>query len=83
MLQRDPGIDGPQNSNFGEYLGTFHSANQQVRADYFRRGDRVYVYVSFEKGYTVESATDRWRGALVDEAAQIGVPQENLSIVFH
>lgn len=51
-------------SFFGEYLGTFTSANEQVRADVFKEDDVLVAHVSFAKGFTSGSVTDPYLGEL-------------------
>lgn len=47
-------------SFYGKYKGTFMSANNQVRADLFEKGDWLVAHVSFAKGYQSWSVTDAY-----------------------
>lgn len=83
MLRDDPVMRADLNRNFGQYLGTFDSANCQVRADLFKRGAHVYAYISFGQGFSMDNITDSWVGSLVDTAERLGVEKTDLSIVYH
>jgi hypothetical protein len=56
----------------GQYVVTFDSANEQVRADLFKRGDRVTAYVSFPSGLSASQATDSYYDELVNYAREEG-----------
>ncbi len=68
----DSRLTGLQGRAFGDYKGTFASPQGQVRADLFACGDILHAYVSFADGYSLESATESWRGPLLQCAEQLG-----------
>lgn len=59
-------------SFFGEYLGTFTSTNEQVRADVFKESSSLIAHVSFAEGLTSGSVTDPYLGELQRIASEKG-----------
>lgn len=57
---------------FGDYLETFVSEHGQVRADIFRRGDRLEAHVSFSTGIDARTVTDRYVSELAKYASEHG-----------
>jgi hypothetical protein len=57
---------------FGDYLGTLLSEHGQVRADLFRRGDRLDAHVSFPTGLDSLAVTDRYVSDLHSYAREHG-----------
>jgi hypothetical protein len=57
---------------YGEYLFTYTSSNDQVRAYLFRRGDRVEAHVSFPRGTFASGVTDPYVTELWDIARKQG-----------
>ena len=66
---------------YGEYLGTFRSQHGQVRADLFRRGDRLEAHVSFPTGLNAGSVADRYLSHLADYVRQHGFG-ERLQLIY-
>jgi hypothetical protein len=72
-FQRDPSYAAEVGNVFGEYLTTFTSVPQgQVRADIFRRGNRIEAHVSFPTGFIASGVTEPYVGALWEYARQEG-----------
>jgi hypothetical protein len=68
---------------FGEYLTTFISEpHGQVRADIFRKGQRVEAYVSFPTGILASGATEPYVNALWDYARSQGFADQFRLIMF-
>jgi hypothetical protein len=59
-------------TTFGDYLSTFKSANGQVRADIFSRGDRLEAHVTFPTGLETETVTDKYVSELWTFAGERG-----------
>lgn len=57
---------------FGEYLSTFLSEHGQVRADLFRRGDRLDVHISYPTELHPDTVSDRYAAELVEFAHSNG-----------
>ncbi len=58
--------------DYGDYLSTFISEHQQVRADIFRRGDHLEAHVSFLTELDATNVTDRYVSILREYARQQG-----------
>lgn len=65
-LEKDIGL------SYGQYLGTFLSAQGQVRADLFDGGEEVIAYISFPTGRDITDVEDRYVGILREYAASQG-----------
>ena len=61
---------------FGEYLTTFMSQHEQVRADVFRRGRVVTAHVSFPTGLEAVTVTDPYVNELWNYARENGFPDQ-------
>ena len=81
MVIRDEQFASDVGSFFGEYVGTFTSANAQVRADIFKEEKTLVAHVSFAAGFTSGSVTDPYLGELKRFAAEKGFA-EHLRLVF-
>ena len=66
---------------FGDYLVTFVSDNEQVRADFFRRGNIVTAHTSFPTGLNPGNVTDPYIVELKDYAREHGFP-DNFRVVY-
>ena len=71
-IVRDENFAAEVGSFFGEYLGTFTSANEQVRADVFKADKALVAHVSFAKGFTSGTVTDPYLGELKRFADESG-----------
>jgi len=60
------------NEAYGEYQTTFISNNKQVRADLFKIGNWLHVYVTFPTGLDGGSVTDPYVTELQDYAREQG-----------
>ena len=67
---------------YGEYQTTFVSDTGQVRADLYRRGDWLYVYVTFPTGLDPDSVTDPYVGKLRDFARERGFDRRLRMLVY-
>lgn len=66
---------------FGEYVSTFTSPNNQVRADLFKDGSGLVAHISFAAGVTSGSATDTYLSELQRYADELGFKSQ-LRLVF-
>lgn len=69
---RDENFAAEIGSFFGEYLGTFTSANDQVRADLFKEKSGLVAHVSFAEGFNPQNVTDAYLGELKHYADEQG-----------
>ena len=58
--------------SYGEYLETFKSDRQQVRADVFKQGGWLAAHVSFPTGLDLERVDDEYLSELQTYASQKG-----------
>ena len=68
-------------SHYGDYLATFESDSQQVRADVFRQGDWLVAHVSFPTGLDISRVNDKYVAELQSYASQKGF-SEKFRLVF-
>ncbi len=57
-FERDEEFAKEVENYFGEYVSTFRSKSNQVRADLFKEGDGLVAHVSFAQGFTSGSVDD-------------------------
>ncbi len=57
-VTEDPAI--AQLTQFGEYKGTFKSANGQIVVDFFCQGDSLVGYAKAAERMEYEDITDKW-----------------------
>jgi hypothetical protein len=72
QLIRDKELEEDIGLSYGQYLGTFFSAQGQVRADLFDDGVYVIAYVSFPTGRDSTNVEDRYVAILEEYAANQG-----------
>lgn len=68
----DTRFAGEVGAMFGEYLTTYTSQTEQVRADLFRSEDRLEAHVTFPTGLDPDRVTDRYVTELWDFAREHG-----------
>ena len=69
---RNSSFAGEIGDTFGEYESTFTSDSGQVRAELFRREDKLIAYVSFAGGLKIQQVTDSYVSALERHALESG-----------
>lgn len=57
---------------FGEYVSTFTSTNNQIRADLFKDGTALVAHVSYSDGVNSSTATDAYLSELKRYAHELG-----------
>jgi hypothetical protein len=72
MIDRDEKFASHVQSFFGEYMGTFTSANRQVRADLFKEGEVLVAHVSYFPGFNSENISDSYFGPIREIAKERG-----------
>ncbi len=72
QLTHDPALEEAVADRYGHYLGTFISAQGQVRADVFDNGLNVLAYVSFPTGRDATNVEDPYVAPLEEYAAHLG-----------
>jgi hypothetical protein len=72
QLEHDQALEKAASPHFGKYLGTFISAQGQVRADLFDNGPYVIAYISFPTGRNATNVEDRYVAILEGYAAAQG-----------
>ena len=72
MVTRDEQFASRVGSFYGEYIGTFKSVNEQVRADMFKVKGGVIAHVSYGAGLKLWTITDPYIVALKKYAEEQG-----------
>ncbi len=81
QLTHDEELEKEAGPYYGKYLGTFFSAQGQVRADLFDNGVHVIAYISFPTGRDLKNVKDRYVAILRDFAASQGFG-ERFHLIF-
>jgi hypothetical protein len=72
QLFQDKELEKEVGLSYGQYLGSFLSAQGQVRADLFDDGEEVIAYISFPIGRDATNVQDRYVAILEEFAARQG-----------
>lgn len=72
VLIQDKEYEEDVGPHYGRYLGTYLSANGQVRADLFDAVTAVNAYISFPTGRNAGNVEDRYVSELYSYAASRG-----------
>ena len=80
-FETDAELAADVGTTFGEYVSTFVSTNGQVRADIFRREDRLEAHVSFPTGLDPDVVTDKYVNELWASAQERGLRNRSRMIL--
>jgi hypothetical protein len=69
MFYKQERLQKPEYKEYGEYLGTYVSENELVRAHLFVRNGNVVPYVVFKPPHHVFTTVDNWL-AEIDKIAR-------------
>jgi hypothetical protein len=78
---RDPKYAQEVGSVFGEYVTTYTSRNEQVRAVLFRNAGRLVAHVSFPRGVFASGVTEPYYSELQQYAHEQG-NATNLQVIL-